>query len=334
MMQYLTYENPAHAACLAEINENWPFQFSTAWSRFLREYAREQLVIVYNESLQAFMPLRLYHTSVFRLGQIQHAPMSQGKELIQRKQLLFFNLLIRDLRQRNFCDRLVQPHPYCLLLAVPPHARHCEFGTYVMQLSQHSAEEIFARMHEKYQKAIRHARKHGAVVRWGWQYFDLFYPILKSTLDRAGVPLESREYFLALKEYLGEKHTTVAMVFENDIPIGGTFYFYSKYSAFCTHAGSHHTKLYGAMKLLHYEMMLHFKSLQVQYYDLVGVRLQKVDPALEGIFRFKKGFGADLKTGYLWKTDIHPGKAKIFDWLQKIRGREWLCRDIIDQVTI
>ena len=81
-------------------------------------------------------------------------------------------------------------------------------------------------------------------------------------------------------------------------------------------------------------MMKHLKQLGVKRYDLVGVRLKNNDPALEGIFRFKKGFGGDLKTGYLWKTDLNPLEAKLYDYLVRFKNRNKKpAKDIIDQIN-
>ena len=76
------------------------------------------------------------------------------------------------------------------------------------------------------------------------------------------------------------------------------------------------------------------KSIDVMKYDFVGVRIDNQDPALEGIFRFKKGFGGDLKEGYLWKRDIKPIRAKLYDLLIRIRHvNRPVYRDIIDQIN-
>jgi len=75
------------------------------------------------------------------------------------------------------------------------------------------------------------------------------------------------------------------------------------------------------------------KESGVNKYDLVGVRIGNNDPALEGVFRFKKGFGGELKKGFLWKTDINPLKAKMYDLLIKIKHPNNKYKDIIDQIT-
>jgi lipid II:glycine glycyltransferase (peptidoglycan interpeptide bridge formation enzyme) len=82
------------------------------------------------------------------------------------------------------------------------------------------------------------------------------------------------------------------VVYDEGNPIGSVFFIHTNYAGYCTHAGSQgESKLYGAVKLLHYEMMKQLKKKGVKRYDLVGVRLKNTNPALEGIFRFKKGFG-------------------------------------------
>ncbi len=68
-------------------------------------------------------------------------------------------------------------------------------------------------------------------------------------------------------------------------------------------------------------------------YDFVGVRLKNNNPTLDGIFRFKKGFGGDLKQGYLWKLDLLPMKAKAYDVIVKMMKGENRVTDIIDQVS-
>ena len=131
-----------------------------------------------------------------------------------------------------------------------------------------------------------------------------------------------------------DDHVTTGVVYDNNEPIGGIFMLHSRFAALCTHAGSRgESKLYGAMKFLHAEMMKKLKEQQILKYDLVGVRIGNIDPALEGIFRFKKGFGGDLKTGYLWKIDIQPMRAKMYDLLVKIKHNGTKYKDIIDQVN-
>lgn len=337
-MKILSHLNPADRSQLAVFyNEEAPFQFLPEFTNFYHDYYHEKLHIAYSPGLDAYLPLRLFRSKVFRLGQILHAPLSTANysALAPKDQLIFFNALIRFLKENNKCERLVQPHPYGILAALPPNSLYCEFGTYIIDLANQTEEEIFEKFDKKYQKAIHHAQKHGAEVKFGREIFDEFYQTYAATMQRVNMPADYRSYFFKLHEHLGEKHVTPAVVYDNGCPIGCVFFIFTKYSGYCTHAGSAgDSKLYGAMKLLHFEMMKRLKSLGVKRYDLVGVRMKNNNPSLEGIFRFKKGFGGDLKTGYLWKTDIQLIRAKLYDILVQLKNRNKnISKDIIDQVN-
>ncbi len=294
----------------------------------------ESLEIIHSPRSDAFIPVRFFSTKLFKLAQILHAPIRENKELNAKEQMEFFDELIVYFNQQNLSERLIQPHPYGILGAVPEHARSCEFGTYVIDLNGQSLEDIFNKFHPKYQKAIHHTEKNGGEIRFGEAVMADFYKCYETTMDRIGMLKEPIDYFRSMYKYMSPENVTVGVVYDQNEPIGGIFMLHSNFAALCTHAGSRgESKLYGAMKYLHFEMMKRLKEKGIQKYDFVGVRIGNNDPALEGIFRFKKGFGGDLKTGYLWKIDIHPLRARMYDFLVKIKHSGYKYRDIIDQVN-
>jgi FemAB family len=333
-MNIYSHLNKADQQTLSALTQDAPFQFLPGFSHFYKNYMEESLEIIHSSKLNAFIPVRFFSTKLFKLAQILHAPIRLNKELNAKEQLEFFNELIEFFNERNLSERLIQPHPYGILGAVPEHARSCEFGTYVIDIKNQSEEAIFDKFHPKYQKAIHHTEKNGGVVRFGEEVLNDFYTCYIATMERSGMLMEPIEYFQSLYTYLSPDNVTVGVVYDNNEPIGGIFMLHSKFAALCTHAGSRgDSKLYGAMKFLHFEMMKRLRLLEISKYDLVGVRIGNNDPALEGIFRFKKGFGGDLKTGYLWKIDIHPLRARMYDFLVKIKHSGHKYRDIIDQVN-
>lgn len=337
-MILLNHLNSAHQEQLSVLaTDEVPFQFLPEYTKFYKEYFSEEIYIIYSEELEAYLPIKLYKSKVFRLGQILHAPImaKNYSELPLKDQLLFFNALIRFLKDKKICKRLTQPHPYGILAALPPHVQYCEFGTYIVELATQSEETIFEKFHPKYQKAVIHSQKHNAIVKFGKEVFDDFYETYLATMQRVNIIADSKSYFLKLYEFLGENHVTPGVVYDNDMPIGAILFVHTKYAGYCTHAGSQgESKLYGAVKLLHFEMMKRLKQQGVKKYDLVGVRLRNKNPTLEGIFRFKKGFGGDLKTGYLWKTDLFPKEAKVYDFLVRIKNsNKKISKDIIDQIN-
>ena len=334
-MKVLSHINPPDREQLSVLcNNEFPIQFLPEFTSFSEDYFSEKLYIVYSERLEAYIPLKILRRKTFKLGQILHAPIDSNtfKELTPKDQLIFFNALIRFLKGSDLCERLIQPHPYGILGALPPNTKSCEFGTYIIDLANLSKEEIFHNFHLKYQKAVHHSQKNGAIVKFGWELFDDFYDVYSATMKRVNLIADSKDYFQRQFKYFGEKHITTGVVYDQERPIGSVFFIHTNYAGYCTHAGSEgESKLYGAVKLLHFDMMKLLKSKGVKRYDLVGVRLKNKNPALDGIFRFKKGFGGELKTGYLWKKDIHPVKAKIYDMLRNIKTKKELIKDIIDQ---
>ncbi len=337
-MKVLSYLNVSDTNQLTELNsEELPFQFLKDFTHFYKNYFHENINMIYHERLDAYIPLRLNRAKLFAHAQVMHAPVNAKthEELSPKDQHLFFNALIRFLKESNLCQRLIQPQPYGILGALPPNVQSCEFGTYIIDLANQTEEEIFEKFHPKYQKAILHSQKHGAIVKFGREVFQDFYKTYSSTMQRVNMEADPIQYFLNLYAFLGEDHITPGVVYDQDTPIGSVFTIHTQYAGYCTHAGSQGTsKLYGAMKLLHFEMMKRLKLIGVKRYDLVGVRLKNKNPALEGIFHFKKGFGGELKTGYLWKMDIHPLKSKLYDTLLLLKhGSKKIQKDIIDQVN-
>lgn len=333
-MKFLNHLDPADYRLLKSIDDNWPFQFLSGFSRFYLHYHNSPVYIAYDEGLNAYMPLRFLRLKVFHPAQILFAPMRNGVELSGEEQAVFFKNFIWALYYRGHCERLIQPHPYGILADHPPGSKYCDFGTYIIDLEHQTPEQIFSRFHPKYQKAVTHSVKHDAKVRIGRETMNDFYRIYSHTMERVGLHFEGQDYFQELYNYLGEDHIAVGVVYDGDEPVSGIFLLYSKYSAFLTHAGTMgESKLYGAAKLLNFEMMKYLKRKGVKRYDFVGVRINNQNPDLDGIFRFKKGFGGDLKTGYLWKLDLLPMKARVYDSVVTFRSGKEKIKDIIDQIS-
>jgi hypothetical protein len=334
LMKIYSYSNPAHLPAEGSFTNESPVQFLKGFSEFYKEYHGNEVSILYSESLDAWIPVRYQRIRMFRFAQILHAPINANNELEPGEQQQFFEELVRFHRDRQLCQRFIQPHPYGILKAVPAGAQACPFGTYIHHLDQLTDDGILQSFDQKYRKSVNHALKNGAVIRFGNECFQDFYKLYSETTRRAGIHCDPTSYFDSLIRCLGPEHTEISVVYDGDVPVGAIFMLYSNYAALCTHAGSGgETKLYGAMKLLHYETMKRLKSKGVRLYDLVGVRINSNNDALEGIFRFKKGFGGELKEGYLWKMDIAPVQTKVFDLMMRLRNRNRTIKDIIDEET-
>ena len=94
------------------------------------------------------------------------------------------------------------------LAALPPNTQSCEFGTYIIDLANLSEDEIFHNFNPKYQKAIHHSQKNGAIVKFGWEVFDDFYDTYAATMKRVNLTADYKDYFQKQYECLGEKHVS------------------------------------------------------------------------------------------------------------------------------
>ena len=315
-------------------DDNWPVQFIEGFSAFYKDHHNNNVIIIEDTVLKIFIPIRLIKVKQFLFGQILHAPVANAIELNTSQQTNFINQLVTFLKTKKIIHRLIQPHPFGIMLGVADKSTFCKFGTYIISLEGKEDETILNSYDIKYNKAVQHSIKNGGRIAFGRKSFEDFYSMYSATTERAKIHRDSIDYFKSLYSGLGEDHIETGVVYEEDRPIGAIFIIYTKYSALCTHAGSvGETKLYGGMKHLHFEMMKHLRNKGVKNYDLVGVRLYSSNESLQGVFRFKKGFGGVLKEGYLWKIDLSPLPMKIYDFLVGIRQGKSKQKDIIDQET-
>jgi len=314
-------------------DDRWPVQFHAGFSAFYHQYYGGEILFIHDEATDGWMPIHRTHKKLVNFGQVLHAPVYNYSEVSAAQQKDYFNRLLTFAKQERLVHRFIQPHPFGIMLSCPEKSKSVRFGTYITDLTQYTDDDALLNSYDpKYKKAIQHSIKNGARVVFGELASEDFYHLYTCTARRTGMFQDLPEYFSKMYACLGSQHTETGVVYDGEIPIGGIFMLYSKYAALCTHAGSSgsESNLYGAMKYLHYEMMKHLRNRGVKYYDLVGVRIGNQNPALEGVFRFKRGFGGTLKEGYLWKADIDCMTLRVYDALLKLRNPK-MKPDIIDQ---
>jgi hypothetical protein len=314
-------------------DDRWPVQFTTGFSEFYHQFYGGEILLFHDDEKDAWLPFHRSHNKLIRFGQILHAPVSSFIELTAEQQTAFFNKLISSTEKEQLIHRFIQPHPFGIMLSYPEKSKAVRFGTYITDLTRYPTDEALLGSYDpKYKKAIQHSVKNGANVVFGGSAREDFYHLYRCTAQRTGMYQDPAEYFTTLHRCLQDENTETGVVYDGDTPIGGIQIIYSKYAALCTHAGSSagDSKLYGGMKYLHFEMMKRLRNKGVRNYDLVGVRIGRSNPALEGVFRFKKGFGGCLKEGYLWKADLNGVILRIYDRVQSLRNPN-MKPDIIDQ---
>jgi lipid II:glycine glycyltransferase (peptidoglycan interpeptide bridge formation enzyme) len=169
-----------------------------------------------------------------------------------------------------------------------------------------SAEEILARMKQKTRYNIRLAEKKGVTVR-AWEEPGEFHQMMLLTGGRDGFGVHSREYYQRAYDLLHPKGLGELLVAE----YAGR----SLAALFVARNGNRAYYLYGASTdvernrmpayLLQWEAMKWAKAQGCEEYDLWGVpdeeeaileaNFEKRQDDLWGVYRFKRGFGGELK---------------------------------------
>jgi lipid II:glycine glycyltransferase (peptidoglycan interpeptide bridge formation enzyme) len=169
-----------------------------------------------------------------------------------------------------------------------------------------SEEEILARMKQKTRYNIRLAEKKGVTVR-AWADLEAFHRMMLLTGGRDGFGVHSLEYYRRAYDLLHPKQMAELLVAEYEGKLLAAL--------FVARNGKRAYYLYGASTeeernrmptyLLQWEAMKWAKTHGCQEYDLWGVpdeeeatleaNFEKRKDGLWGVYRFKRGFGGQLK---------------------------------------
>ncbi len=195
-----------------------------------------------------------------------------------------------------------------------------------------SEAEILARMKSKTRYNIRLAQKKDVTVRMLDQ-IEPFYKLLKNTADRSEFGIHTLAYYRAafdlfsasgecklfLAEYQGEPLASI-MVFVRG---NRCWYFYGASS------NEHRDRM--PTYLIQWEAMCWAKSQGCLTYDLWGVpdenettlenHFLERQEGLWGVYRFKRGFGGELKrTCGPWDMVFYPGLYSLYLLRSRIRN--------------
>ena len=167
-------------------------------------------------------------------------------------------------------------------------------------------EEILARMKQKTRYNIRLAEKKGVTIR-AWDDIESFHKMMLLTGGRDGFGVHSLEYYKRAYDLLHPKEMGELLVAEYESkPLAALF---------VARNGNRAYYLYGASTdeernrmptyLLQWEAMKWAKARGSEEYDLWGVpdedettleaNFEKRQDGLWGVYRFKRGFGGELK---------------------------------------
>jgi hypothetical protein len=308
----------------------FPFPFSKAYADFIKQQFGSE--VIYFEKNNIVVPLEVIGRKFFQQIKLLAPPFRYKKEIAVDELKSYLNDLHRALKKTGNFMRIIQPHPMSFTTEKPSNSTYCPFGTYITYLQNKSDDDLLNSFDSKYKKAIQHSIKNGGTIILSNNSLNEFYDVYLNTCKRANIHNDSITYFKNLISYFPDNTITSLINDAEGITIGAAFFIFDKHTCYCTHAGSvAGSKLYGGMKHLHFEAMKWMRDKNVKSYDLTGVRINSSNETLQGIFKFKKGFGGELKQGYLWKSDLNKLKCITYDTLLALKTKGKKHKDIIDQ---
>jgi len=292
------------------------------WNPELSIYASEPfLKVVGNEygwlggfdkcgKLRCILPYTIVKKAVFRMVRfrVETIPISEEFTIDQEK--AFLNSAIK-----YFCaigvDMIIPATTNTIFRTYPDGAIAAPYGTFIIDLTQ-SEETLLNNFNATHRRKVRQAIKQGVQIRHGMEYIKSSYDLVRNTFKRSNMGFMNYNEF---QRYVFSLHENIKIfVAEYQGIIQGCIIVpFSMHTAYYVYGGSIPEPHIGATNLLHWEAMRQFRSLGVQRYDFVGVRIiPKEGTRQEGLYMYKQRFGGQLVQGYMWKYVMRPLKYAVY----------------------
>lgn len=228
---------------------------------------------------------------------------------------------------------ITQPPTFVVFNSFPENSISAPFGTYQVDLTP-SEDILYKNFHKKHRQHINKAKRNSVEIKSGKFLLEDCSSVITETMERQGLAAVSKEYIKKLDNALGNQIEYYAAYSGGECQ-GGVIIAWNKNGAYALYGGSLKTPVVGSIKLMYWHILLSMKERGIKLFDFIGAR---IDPPggskYEGIQRFKEGFGATLKTGYLWKYPVHPLAYFVYTIALRLKSRlngKRYAGDIIDQ---
>ena len=166
---------------------------------------------------------------------------------------------------------------------------------------------------------MRRAETLGVTILRGKEHLPVLNELLTDTMKRSAMAYPGLKRLNELYDSFNAQ-VEIAIAVHEGKPQGGIFIPWNLYGAYYLYGGSSDSPTIGAMNHLHWHTMLTMKARGVKIYDFFGARIHPISGSKqEGIQRFKKRFGASMKSGLLWKYPINSLKYNLLIYLRKFK---------------
>jgi hypothetical protein len=271
------------------------------------------------------LPFYIIKKAFIRMARFKVETIPLAGELSIHEEKDFLNCVVDYFRTIKV-DLILPPTTSSIFRTYPDNAVVAPYGTYIIDLAQ-TEEQLWKNMHPNHRNKVRSAMKSGVEIRWGHEYADVAYEVIRDTLRRSKSQFIQYKEFLALVKGLNS-NVEILVAYHHGVVEGCVLVPFSTYSAYFLYSGRLPETTTGAMNLLKWQSILHFRKLGVKRFNLVGVRINPAKGSKqEGLYNSKKRFGGQLLQGYMWKYPLNPLKYAVYSVAVRVqRGG-----DIVDQ---
>ena len=189
-------------------------------------------------------------------------------------------------------------------------------------------DSLLEAMKSKTRYNIRYAERKGVRIMRSSRRNELgiFYTLLQETAQRDKFTIRPLTYFESLWDNLVEnKLAQLFLAYHDNTPLAGAIAFRLRGRAWYVYgASSSNNRNLQASHLMQWEMMKWAKGLGCKVYDFRGVSgdLNPEDP-LDGLYRFKEGFGAQIKE-YVGEYDLPIDTLSYPLWQKGLALHNWM----------
>jgi lipid II:glycine glycyltransferase (peptidoglycan interpeptide bridge formation enzyme) len=271
-----------------------------------------------SDELRCILPYTVVRKVIFRMARFRVETIAVSADFGIPEEKEFLNGAM-DLLRSLGVDMIIPATTNTIFRTYPDGADAAPYGSYVIDLTQ-TEEALWKGISPGTRRNIASAEKDEVSVRSGPEFLDLTYRLVRDTFKRSKLPFMSLESFRRYIAGLGENGKILVAEYRGVIQSASVFAF-STPCVYAIYGGNLPEARQGAMKLIQWEAMRHFRSLGVKRFDLVGAR---IDPAKgskqESINAFKRYFGATLIRGYMWKYPFRPLPYRLYGLATRVRS--------------
>jgi hypothetical protein len=260
--------------------------------------------------LRCILPYTIIRKAFVRMVRFRVETIPLQADLGLEEEKSFLESAVKVFRAMG-ADLIMPASNNTIFRTYPDGAVAAPYGSYVLDLTQ-PEEALWENLHSKHRNVIRNATKKGVEIRCGLQYLETAHQLVQETLKRSSLGFVSLDELKRLVAGLGDQ-IRIFFAEHAGAPQGAAIIPFSGYSAYYLYGGSAAETVSGAMNLLQWEAIRHFRAAGVARYDFVGVRINpEKGSKQEGLKMFKERFGGTLREGYMWKMPLNRLKYPIY----------------------